>query len=70
MDFPRHVHKADRQYLRVDSPEEFTAALADGWQATPVWTAQELADRRAARIAAGEPPDDPAPEPKPVAKRK
>jgi hypothetical protein len=33
--YPRHMHKADGEFLEVHDDEEFERALAAGWAVTP-----------------------------------
>lgn len=35
LELPRHVHKADGQWLHVATPDEFNAAIEDGWSLLP-----------------------------------
>lgn len=32
LEYPRHLHKGEQAYLRVNSAEEAAAAKADGWR--------------------------------------
>lgn len=69
--YPRHLHKADGLFLHVDTATEAREAVADGWQLTPVLTAEQTAAVHAAQIAAGERPADAVPvsaDPAPAAK--
>jgi hypothetical protein len=73
LDLPRHVHRAAGAFLRVDTPAEYEAALADGWLPMPPLTIEQAAERYAFQLAAGEIVEKPAakieptPEPEAVA---
>jgi hypothetical protein len=54
MDFPRHVHRAGGEYLRVEDAIGLDAALADGWLLMPPLTPEQAAERHALQLAAGE----------------
>lgn len=41
MDFPRHVHKANGEFLVVANQKELKAALGKGWATTPVLTDEQ-----------------------------
>lgn len=67
LEYPRHVHKPEGAYLRVENAVECANALDAGWELTPPVDVPAEDDTDAETDAADETPDGDVPTP---AKRK